>query len=83
MMMGGIILPIGLFWFAWTSNPAITPWPQIISGVPIGVGLLLIFLQGVNYIVDCYLMNANSALAANSLIRCAFGAGFPLFATGM
>ena len=83
MMLGGIILPIGLFWFAWTSNPSINPWPQIISGVAIGAGLILIFLQGMNYIVDCYLMNANSAISANSLVRCAFGAGFPLFATGM
>jgi len=83
MMLGGITLPIGLFWFAWTSNPSINPWPQIISGVPIGMGLILIFLQGLNYIVDCYLMNANSAISANSLIRSSFGAGFPLFATGM
>lgn len=36
-----------------------------------------------NYIIDCYLMNANSAIAANSLIRSLLGAGFPLFATAM
>jgi hypothetical protein len=42
-----------------------------------------IFLQGLNYIIDVYLMNANSAIAANGLIRSSFGAGFPLFATAM
>jgi MFS transporter, DHA1 family, multidrug resistance protein len=42
-----------------------------------------IFLQGMNYIIDVYLMNSNSAIAANGLLRSACGAGFPLFATAM
>lgn len=83
MIVGGAVLPAGLFWFAWTSSPNISPWPQIISGVPIGMGVLLIFLQGLNYIIDVYLMNANSAIAANTLFRSCVGAGFPLFATAM
>lgn len=29
MVVGGAFLPIGLFWFAWTSSPAISPWPQV------------------------------------------------------
>lgn len=45
MMIGGGVLPAGLFWFAWTSSPHISPWPQIISIVPIGFGVILIFLQ--------------------------------------
>ena len=83
MFVGGILLPIGLFWFAWTSSPNISPWPQIIAGVPIGAGVLMIFIQGLNYIIDVYLMYANSAIAANTLVRSFAGAGFPLFATGM
>ena len=83
MFVGGILLPIGLFWFAWTSSPNISPWPQIIAGAPIGAGVLMIFIQGLNYIIDVYLMYANSAIAANTLIRSFAGAGFPLFATGM
>jgi DHA1 family multidrug resistance protein-like MFS transporter len=39
MMVGGVVLVIGLFWFAWTSQPSISPWPQIISGVFIGCGV--------------------------------------------
>jgi hypothetical protein len=42
-----------------------------------------IFLQGLNYIIDVYMMNANSALAANTFARSLMGAGFPLFATAM
>ncbi|KAF2716874.1 MFS general substrate transporter [Polychaeton citri CBS 116435] len=76
-------LTIGLFWFAWTSFPSTSPWPQIIAVVPIGFGLILITLQGMNYIIDCYLRYANSALAANTSVRYCFAAGFPLFATSM
>ena len=42
MMVGGVVLVIGLFWFAWTSQPSVNPWPQIISGVFIGCGVSLI-----------------------------------------
>ena len=83
MIVGAFILPIGLFWFAWTSNKNIHWAPQVIAGVPIGCGILMIFLQGMNYMVDVYLWNANSALAGNTLIRSLAGAAFPLFATQM
>lgn len=82
MAIGGVSLTIGLFWFAWTSL-SIDPWPQIIAGAPIGFGLMLITLQGMNYIIDCYTLHANSALAANTSVRYALAAGFPLFANGM
>ena len=54
MILGAVTLPIGLFWFAWTSFPSINPWPQIIAGVPIGFSVIVITLQGMNYIIDCY-----------------------------
>ncbi|KAJ5431721.1 hypothetical protein N7445_008219 [Penicillium cf. griseofulvum] len=83
MIIGGILLPAGMFWFGWTSNPHITWVPQVISGGFLGCGVLLIFLQGLNYIVDVYPMYANSAIAANSLFRSWLGAGFPMFASPM
>ena len=83
MIIGAFLLPIGLFWFAWTSNPHITWVPQVLAGIPIGAGIQLIFLQGLSYIIDVYLMHANSAIAANTFIRSFAGAGFPLFATAM
>ena len=83
MILGAGLLPIGLFWFAWTSNPHISWVPQVIAGVPIGTGVLMIFLQGLSYIIDVYMMHANSAIAANTLLRSLAGAGFPLFATAM
>jgi hypothetical protein len=83
MILGSFLLPIGLFWFAWTSNPHISWVPQVLAGIPIGWGILMIFLQGLNYIIDVYLMYANSAIAANTFIRSLAGGGFPLFAASM
>lgn len=83
MMVASVLLPVGLFWFGWTSSPNISWVPQVIAGVPIGMGILVIFMQGLNYIIDVYMMFANSAIAANTLVRSALGGAFPLFATQM
>jgi MFS family permease len=83
MILGAFLLPIGLFWFAWTSSPHITWVPQVLAGIPIGWGILMIFMQGLNYIIDVYLWNTNSAIAANTLVRSLAGAGFPMFAAAM
>jgi DHA1 family multidrug resistance protein-like MFS transporter len=45
MIIGGILLPAGMFWFGWTSNPNIIWVPQVMSGLFLGAGVLLIFLQ--------------------------------------
>ncbi|KAJ5894712.1 hypothetical protein N7495_006403 [Penicillium taxi] len=83
MMVASVLLPIGLFWFGWTSKKSISWVPQVIAGIPIGMGILVIFMQGLNYIIDVYMMFANSAIAANTLIRSVLGGAFPLFATQM
>lgn len=83
MMVGAIVFPAGLFWFAWTSSKNITWVPQAVSGIFIGMGILIIFLQGLNYIIDVYGPLSNSAIAANTILRSGFGAGFPLFAQAM
>jgi MFS transporter, DHA1 family, multidrug resistance protein len=83
MMIGAVLFTIGLFWWAWTSYPTISWVPQVLSGIPLGAGFVLIFLQTINYLIDAYLMHANSAIAANTFMRSFFGAGFPLFAVQM
>ncbi|GME85160.1 unnamed protein product [Ambrosiozyma monospora] len=42
-----------------------------------------IFIPSLNYIVDCYLLFAASAIAGNTFLRSGFGGAFPLFATFM
>jgi DHA1 family multidrug resistance protein-like MFS transporter len=84
VIVGAVAFAIGLFWFGWTGwNKSIHWLAPTFSGVITGFGILCIFLQCFNYIIDTYLMFAASAIAANSLLRSFFGAGFPLFADQM
>ncbi|ETI26664.1 hypothetical protein G647_10324 [Cladophialophora carrionii CBS 160.54] len=83
MIVGAAVLPIGLFIFAWTSNPHITWVPQVLATALLGMGCLITFWQGINYIIDCYGFYSNSAIAINTFIRSIAGAGFPLFAPAM
>ncbi|QKX53842.1 uncharacterized protein TRUGW13939_00922 [Talaromyces rugulosus] len=81
MIFGGLLVPAGLFWYGWTSDPAIA-WPSEVStGILIGWGMYTIFIQCFTYIIDCYTGISNSAMAANGAVRSIFGAVFPLFAT--
>jgi DHA1 family multidrug resistance protein-like MFS transporter len=83
MIVGAIALPVGLFWFAWTSNPNITWVPQVLSAALIGLGCMVPFWQGMSYLIDCYGFYSNSAIAVNTFIRSFFGAFFPLFTRAM
>lgn len=62
--------------FSWTDVQYVSsPWPSIVFLGVIGGSILLLFLQAINWIVDTYLRSANSAIAANTMIRSLFGAG--------
>ncbi|KAJ5721690.1 uncharacterized protein N7483_009624 [Penicillium malachiteum] len=82
-MLGGLAIPIGLFWFAWTNYPSIHWIVCVIATAPFGFGMVFVFLGIMNYLIDSYTIYAASVLAANSIIRSCFGAGFPLFTTYM
>ncbi|CAG5188939.1 uncharacterized protein ALTATR162_LOCUS12063 [Alternaria atra] len=82
-LLGSVIMPIGLFWFAWTNGPNIHWIVSIIASVPFGFSMVLVFLSIMNYLIDAYLIYAASALAANSVLRSLFGAAFPLFTSDM
>ncbi|KAI2470562.1 polyamine transporter 1 [Annulohypoxylon bovei var. microspora] len=82
-LIGSVLLPIGLFWFAWTCGPEIHWIVCIIASAFFASGLVLVFLSLMNYLIDSYVIYAASALAANSVLRSIFGAAFPLFTTAM
>lgn len=44
-IVGGILLPVGLFWFAWTNSPSIHWAVSIAAGIPFGGGMVLVFLS--------------------------------------
>ncbi|KAK6384273.1 hypothetical protein LTR65_009749 [Meristemomyces frigidus] len=80
---GAFLIPISLFWFAWTSYPSI-PWiVPVIASAFFGAGIYIVILGVLNYVVDSYQTYSASALAGVILIRNLVGAGFPLFAGQM
>ena len=68
-MVGALALPIGMFWFAWTNYPSVHWIVCIIATVPFAFGMVLVFLSGMNYLIDSYTIYAASVLAANSVFR--------------
>ncbi|PWY96722.1 putative MFS transporter [Aspergillus sclerotioniger CBS 115572] len=83
MILGGCLIPTGMFWYAWTASPGIYWASPVCANLLIGSGMYLLFIQGFSYIVDCYTGMANSAMGVNGAMRSIFGASFPLFATQM
>ncbi|PNY24112.1 MFS-type transporter [Tolypocladium capitatum] len=82
-LIGSILLPVGLFWFAWTNGDDVHWVVPIIGSSLFGAGIVLEFLSLMNYLIDSYVVFAASVLAANSILRSLFGAIFPLFTAYM
>ncbi|RYP12107.1 hypothetical protein DL765_007476 [Monosporascus sp. GIB2] len=66
---GAVLVPIGLFWFAWTTYPHVHWIMPIIGSGIFGAGTLLVFTGIFTFLVDAYPLYAASALAANSFVR--------------
>ncbi|KAH8826531.1 MFS polyamine transporter [Flagelloscypha sp. PMI_526] len=83
-MIGGPLLVIGAFWLGWTGHYASVPWyVPALATIPIGIGISVIFMSFISYLVDAYLLFAASAVAANTMVRSAVAAAFPLFTVQM
>ncbi|KAI1461038.1 MFS general substrate transporter [Annulohypoxylon moriforme] len=80
---GAILVPIGLFIFAWSAYPWVHWIVPIIGSGIFGCGTLMVFTGIFTFLVDAYPLYAASALAANSFVRCTFAAAFPLFGIQM
>ncbi|RDW57651.1 hypothetical protein BP5796_12452 [Coleophoma crateriformis] len=79
-MMGGVLFPITMFWFAWTGEFNSVHWiVPTIAGAFLATSIVLIFVSYLNYLTDTYLVYVASALAANTVARSAAGAAAPLF----
>ncbi|EAW12279.1 putative MFS transporter [Aspergillus clavatus NRRL 1] len=78
-----ILMPVGLFWFGWTSAPSI-PW--IVPAMAVGcatMGIFSVYLAVFNYLADTYHRYASSAIAAQSCCRNLLGGVFPLVTNAM
>ncbi|KAE9369873.1 MFS general substrate transporter [Stipitochalara longipes BDJ] len=82
-MAGSIVLPIGLFLFAWTTYPSVHWIAPVIGALLFSCGLVLVFISQMSYLIDSYTIYAASVLAAGSMLRSLFGTAFPLFTTQM
>lgn len=82
-MVAAIALPIGLFWFAWTSDQPVHYIVPILSGLPTGMGIAQIMIGLVQYLIDTYTIYCASAIASTVLLRSILGAAFPLVSPPM
>jgi DHA1 family multidrug resistance protein-like MFS transporter len=79
-MVGGVLFPVAMFWFAWSGEYNSVHWiVPTIAGVFLSASILLVFVAFLNYLTDTYLIYAASAVAANTVCRSAAGASAPLF----
>ena len=77
------LLPIGQFWYGWTSFSNIH-W--ILPTLGLGcatMGIFSIYLAVFNYLADIYHIYASSALAAQSFCRNMAAGAFPVFVDAM
>ncbi|BGP43462.1 hypothetical protein JCM10449v2_007497 [Rhodotorula kratochvilovae] len=83
-MLAGPLLVVGIFWLGWTGNYPSVHWAvPAVSTILIGMSFTLIFISFLAYLVEVYLMFSASALAANTIVRSAIAAAFPLFVQQM
>ncbi|KAI6022963.1 MFS general substrate transporter [Pisolithus microcarpus] len=81
--VGSVLVPVGLFWLAFTTYSGV-PWiVPIIASAPLGAGIFFSFMSTFMYLVTAYRPISASAMASNSALRCMFAAAFPLFAGPM
>ncbi|KAF8306487.1 MFS general substrate transporter [Clavulina sp. PMI_390] len=78
-MAAAILLPIGIFWFAWTSSPRIHWILPIVGATPFGLGMALLMIAITAYLMDSYGSMCASAIAAVVVTRSVCAAAFPLF----
>ncbi|KAL4914299.1 major facilitator superfamily domain-containing protein [Aspergillus aurantiobrunneus] len=83
-MFGSLVLPLGLFTFAWTSRPSIHWMVPILAQGATFLGSMLIYIPCNFYMLDVYGSKYGaSASGASSLTRYTLSTAFPLFVPQM
>ncbi|KAB8360691.1 hypothetical protein FH972_024428 [Carpinus fangiana] len=63
------LLPISLFWMAWTARSDISFWSPLIASVAFGISMQGIFISAYQYLIDSFEAFAASALVSLTLSR--------------
>lgn len=83
-MLGALMLPVSLFWFAWTARPSVHWIACLAAEALFSCGNMLIFSCASLYFADCYGARFGaSAWSSNTFSRYLLAAVFPLFADQM
>lgn len=69
---------LAIFWLGWTAREDVHWIVPTLSGIPFGIGYLLIFMAMLNYVSDAYLTFAASAQGIASTCRSIGGSVLPL-----
>jgi len=82
LIFGSLFVPVGLFWYGWSSQAKLHWIMPIIGSGIFGFGMMTTFLPIQLYLVDSFTYAA-SALSAASVFRSLLGFAFPLFGQQM
>lgn len=78
MVLGGLLIPIGLFIYGWTAQARVFFIVPMIGTAALGFGFFVTAIPLNAYLVDTYKVHAASAIAATIVLRCIVGALLPL-----
>jgi multidrug resistance protein len=78
-----LLLPIGCFWFGWTSSPSNALILPVLGIGCATMGIFSIYLAVFNYLAEIYEDYASSALAVQGFCRNLLGGIFPLVIPAM
>ncbi|KAK3701217.1 hypothetical protein LTR37_015596 [Vermiconidia calcicola] len=81
--IGSLLIPVTLFWFAWTVQYHVHWTVTILSTYLYGIGQVMILNTTTNYYIDSFERYSASAIAAGALFRSVIGGIVPLFAPTM
>jgi len=81
--IGAVLVPLSLFWFAWTVEYHVHWAITILSTVFFGLGQITIMNCVQNYYIDSFSKYVASAIAAGTVFRSIVGGVAPLFAPAL
>ena len=81
--IGAVLIPLSLFWFAWTVQYKVHWTVPLLSTVFFGLGQITILNTVQNYYIDSFSKYAASAIAAGAVFRSIVGGILPLAASGL
>ncbi|KAJ7489949.1 MFS general substrate transporter [Mycena galericulata] len=76
-MVGGVLIPVGLFWFAFSASPSVHWLVPIIGSAFFGTGIAQILQSLTSYLMDAYELYFASAVASTIVLRSVCAALLP------